>query len=335
MLALLSRRPGGPETLVLEDTPDPRPGPGQVLLAVKACGVNYPDLLIIEDRYQFKPQRPFAPGGEVSGIVEAVGDGVDGLQIGDRVIGSSGWGGMAEKIALDAIRCIPMPEAMPFDEAAAFIMTYGTSYHALKDRAGLKPGETLLVLGAAGGVGLAAVELGNAMGARVIAAASSEEKVALARKHGADEGIVYSADPSGKEGAKALADQFKAACGPDGADVVYDPVGGDYAEAALRAIAWEGRFLVVGFPAGIPKIPMNLPLLKSCQIVGVFWGAFAQRDPKANAQNTRELFDLYARGAIRPVISERVPLARASEAIAALGARKAMGKIVITMDGAR
>ena len=334
MLALLSKQPGGPETLVLESVAEPSPKPGEVLLAVKACGVNYPDALIIEDRYQFKPERPFAPGSEVSGIVEAVGEGVPFLKAGDRVIGSCGWGGMAEKLALSADRCIPMPDAMPFDEAAAFVMTYGTSYHALKDRAGLKAGETLLVLGAAGGVGLAAVELGKAMGTRVIAAASSDEKAALAKQHGADESIVYPAGPFDRDGLKALAEQFKAACGPNGADVIYDPVGGDYSEASLRAIAWEGRFLVVGFPAGIPKLSLNLPLLKSCQIVGVFWGAFAKRDPKANAANLRELLDLYAGGKIRPVISERVPLARAGEAIAALSARKALGKIVVTMNRA-
>jgi NADPH2:quinone reductase len=334
MLALLSKQPGGPETLVLESVAEPRPNPGEVLLAVQACGVNYPDALIIEDRYQFKPERPFAPGSEVSGIIEAVGEGVTFLKVGDRVIGSCGWGGMAEKLAISASRCIPMPDRMPFDEAAAFVMTYGTSYHALKDRAQLKAGETLLVLGAAGGVGLAAVELGRAMGARIIAAVSSEEKAALARQHGAEESIVYAPGPLDKESAKALSEQFKQACGPNGADVIYDPVGGDYSEAALRAIAWEGRFLVVGFPAGIPKIPLNLPLLKSCQIVGVFWGAFAKRDPKANAANLRELLELYARGTIRPVISERVPLARAGEAIATLSARKAMGKIVVTMNGA-
>jgi NADPH2:quinone reductase len=241
---------------------------------------------------------------------------------------------MAEKLAIAADRCIPMPDGMPFDEAAAFIFTYGTSYHALKDRAQLQRGETLLVLGAAGGVGLAAVELGKAMGARVIAAASSEDKLALAKAHGAETGLVYASGAIDKDGAKALADQFKAACGPGGADVIYDPVGGDYSEAALRAIAWEGRFLVVGFPAGIPKIPLNLPLLKSCQIVGVFWGAFTQRDPAANAANIRELMDLYARGAIRPTISDRVPLARAGEAIAALAGRKAKGKIVVTIEAA-
>jgi len=334
MLALLSRQPGGPETLVLESVAEPRPNPGEVLLAVRACGVNYPDALIIEDRYQFKPERPFAPGSEVSGIVEAVGEDVSFLKVGDRVIGSCGWGGMAEKLAISADRCIPMPDKMPFDEAAAFVMTYGTSYHALKDRARLKAGETLLVLGAAGGVGLAAVELGKTMGARVIAAVSSEEKAALARRHGAEESIVYAPGPLDKEGAKALTEQFKQVCGPNGADVIYDPAGGDYSEAALRAIAWEGRFLVVGFPAGIPKIPLNLPLLKSCQIIGVFWGAFAKRDPKANAANLRELLDLYVGDTIKPVISERIPLANAGEAIAALSARKAMGKIVVIINGA-
>jgi NADPH2:quinone reductase len=334
MLALLSRQPGGPETLRLETMPDPKPGRGEVVLSVRACGVNYPDVLIIEDRYQFKPKRPFSPGGEVSGIVEAVGEDVTTLKVGDRVIGSALWGGMAEKIRIEARRCIPMPDSMPFDEAAAFIMTYGTSIHALKDRAALRPGETLVVLGAAGGVGLAAVELGKAMGARVIAAASSAEKVDLARAHGADEGLVYPAGPLDKAGAKAFTDALKAVCGMDGANVIYDPVGGDYSEAALRAIAWEGRFLVVGFPAGIPKLPLNLTLLKSCQVVGVFWGAFAERDPAANAENTRELFALYERGAIRPTISDRVPLERAEEAIAALAGRRAMGKIVVTMGAA-
>ena len=332
MKALLSTGPGGPETLVLQDRPEPKPGPGEVLLRVKACGVNFPDVLIIQDLYQFKPPRPFAPGSEVSGIVEALGEGVETLKIGDRVIGSAGWGGMAEKLVLTAGRCIPMPDAMPFDVAAAFIMTYGTSHHALKDRAQLKPGETLLVLGAAGGVGLAAIELGKAAGAHVVAAASSAEKAVLAKAHGADIAIVYPQGPFDKDGSKALTELFKEACGKNGADVIYDPVGGAYAEAALRAIAWEGRFLVVGFPAGIPKIPLNLPLLKSCQIVGVFWGAFAQREPERNRVNNRELMALYAQGAITPEISERFPLARAGEAIAKLANRQAMGKLVVTID---
>jgi NADPH2:quinone reductase len=310
MKAMLSRSAGGPETLRLEELPDPRPGPGEVLLAVKACGVNYPDVLIIEDRYQYKPPRPFAPGGEVAGAIESVGPGVTQFKPGDRVIGSTISGGMSEKVAVPAEVCIAMPDAMPFDEASALVLTYGTSIYALKDRGGLKKGDTLLVLGAAGGVGISAVELGKAYGARVIAAVSSEDKA----------------------GAKALADLFKQACGDKGADVIYDPVGGDYSEAALRAIAWEGRFLVVGFPAGIARLPLNLTLLKSCQVVGVFWGAFTRRDPAANAANIAELMRLYTKGAIRPVVSERYPLARAGEAIARLAARKAMGKIVVTME---
>jgi NADPH:quinone reductase len=314
-----------------EGDADPVPGAGEVLIAVKACGVNYPDVLIIEDRYQFKPPRPFPPGGEVAGVVESVGAGVTGLKAGDRVIGSSIAGGMAEKLALPAERCIAMPATMPFDEASALVLTYGTSIHALKDRAKLQKGETLLVLGAAGGVGISAVELGKAFGARVVAAASSEEKLALAKAHGADGGVVYPPGPFDKAGARALADLFKGACGEKGADVIYDPVGGDYSEAALRSIAWEGRFLVVGFPAGIPRLPLNLTLLKGCQVVGVFWGDFTRRNPAGNAANIAELMQLYAKGAIKPVISECYPLARAGEAIARLASRSAMGKIVVTM----
>lgn len=330
MKALLSKAPGGPSTLVLEDLPDPTPGEGEVVLDVKAVGVNYPDVLIIEDKYQFKPARPFSPGGELSGVVSAVGPGVKSLKVGDRVIGSCGWGGMAEKVALAEGRCIPIPDAMPFDQAAAFIMTYGTSHYALKERAALKAGETLLVLGAAGGVGLAAVELGKAAGARVIAAVSSPDKADVARAHGADDTVVYPKGPFDKEGAKALADLFKQACGPNGADVIYDAVGGDYAEASLRAIGWEGRFLVIGFPAGIPKIPLNLTLLKSCQIVGVFWGAFVAREPKRNAEHVAELMALYEKGAIRPHVSATYPLAEGAQAIQHLADRKATGKVVVT-----
>ncbi len=332
MKAMLSKRPGGPETLELEELPDPVPADGEVVIAVKACGVNFPDTLIIEDRYQFKPPRPFAPGGEVAGVVAAVGANVTAFKPGDRVIGSSIWGGMAEKISVAAGRCIAMPANMPFDEASALVLTYGTTIHALKDRARLQRGETLLVLGAAGGVGIAAVELGKAMGARVIAAASSPEKVDLARQHGADAGVVYPRGPFDKEGTRALADLFKGACGEGGADVIYDPVGGDYTEAALRAIAWEGRHLVVGFPAGIPRLPLNLALLKGCQIVGVFWGAFTRHDPQGNAANIAELMQLYATGQIKPAVSERYPLSQAGAAIARLSARAAMGKIVVTME---
>ncbi|HEX5959539.1 MAG TPA: NADPH:quinone oxidoreductase family protein [Hyphomicrobiaceae bacterium] len=332
MKAMLSKRPGGPETLELEELPDPMPADGEVVIDVKACGVNFPDTLIIEDRYQFKPPRPFAPGGEVAGVVAALGAGVTAFKPGDRVIGSTLWGGMAEKLSVAAARCTPMPANMPFDEASALVLTYGTTIHALKDRARLQPAETLLVLGAAGGVGIAAVELGKTMGARVIAAASSEEKVDLARQHGADAGVVYPRGPFDKEGTRALADLFKGACGERGADVIYDPVGGDYTEAALRAIAWEGRHLVVGFPAGIPRLPLNLALLKGCQIVGVFWGAFARHDPQGNAANIAELMQLYGRGQIKPAVSERYPLAQAGAAIARLSARAAMGKIVVTME---
>ena len=332
MKALLSKSVGGPDTLVIEDLPGPLPKPGQAVIQVKACGVNYPDVLIIEDLYQFKPSRPFAPGGEVSGVVKAIGEGVTNVKVGQRVLGNTGWGGMAEELALEASRLIPIPDAMPFDEAAAFIMTYGTSYYGLKDRGFLKPGQTLLVLGAAGGVGLAAVELGKAMGARVIAAASSQAKVDLCLKHGADAGVVYPMGPFDKDGAKALANQFKEACGEGGANVVYDGVGGDYAEAAIRCMAWEGRFLVIGFPAGIPRIPLNLALLKSCDIVGVFWGAAVARDPAAHQQNVKALMDLYAAGKIKPYVSERFPLAKAADAITHLASRKAMGKVVVTMD---
>jgi NADPH2:quinone reductase len=323
---------GGPETLVVDEIDEPTAGPGQVLLSVKACGVNYPDVLMIQDMYQFKPPRPFSPGGEVSGVVKALGEGVTNVKVGDRVLASTGSGGMAEVVALDASRLTPIADAMPFDEAAAFMMTYGTSWYALKDRGYLKPGQTLLVLGAAGGVGLAAVELGKAMGARVIAAASSQEKVDLAIKHGAESGVVYPTGPFDKEGTKALAQLFKDACGPAGWDVAYDAVGGDYAEATIRAAGWGGRFLVIGFPAGIPKVPLNLTLLKSCDIVGVFWGAAVARDPKAHQENVKQLMDMYAEGKIKPYVSERFSLEKAGDAIAHLAARKAMGKVVVVTE---
>ena len=331
MKALLSTAPGGPETLELREIADPVPAAGEVIVAVKACGVNCPDALIIQDLYQFRPPRPFAPGAEIAGIVESVAPDVESIKPGERILAITGWGCMAEKVAVPAARCVRISDAMGFDLAAGFLVIYATSYHALADRAALKPGETLLVLGAAGGVGLAAVELGKAMGARVIAAVSSEAKAELAKAHGADAAMIYPAGPFDKEGAKALAEQFKGAAGKAGADVIYDPVGGDYSEAAIRAIAWQGRHLVVGFHAGIPKLTLNLTLLKGCQIMGVFWGDFARRDPKGHAANVMALLDLYARGAIKPAISERFPLARGGEAIAALAARTAMGKLVVTM----
>ena len=331
MRALLSRAPGGPETLELAEVPDPQPGSGQLLVRVRACAINYPDVLIIEDKYQFKPPRPFAPGGEIAGTVEAIGDGVSGWARGDRLIAMIGHGGLAEKVVVSAQQALALPEGRSFEEGSALILTYATSIHALLDRGRLREGETLLVLGAAGGVGLAAVELGKAFGARVIAAASSEEKAEAARQAGADAAIVYPAGPFDKDASKALAQQFKEAVGGGGADLVYDPVGGDYAEPALRSIAWGGRYLVVGFPAGIPKLPLNLTLLKSCDVCGVFWGAFAARDPEANAAHVRTLFRLWEEGGIAPRVSRTWPLEKGGEAIAHMAARQAVGKLVVTM----
>ena len=331
MKALISTQVGGPETLVLSELPDPRPKAGMAIVEVKAVGVNYPDVLIIEDKYQFKPARPFAPGGEVSGIVKEVGEGVTEVKVGDRVLGNTGWGGMAEQISMDARKLIHIPQGMPIEEAAAFIMTYGTSHYALKWRGHLKPGQTLLVLGAAGGVGLAAVELGKAMGAKVVAAASSQEKVDLAKQHGADEGVVYPTGALDKQQSKDLADAFKAACGGEGADVVYDGVGGDYCEPALRSTAWEGRYLVVGFPAGIPRPPLNLALLKGCDIVGVFWGAWVTKELELYKQSVAELLAYYQAGKIKPHVSAVFPLSRAGEAISHLAERRALGKVVVTV----
>lgn len=322
MKTMLCKQFGPPESLVLEDVDSPAAGPGQVVVTVKACGVNFPDVLVIQDKYQFKPKLPFAAGGEISGVVKELGEGVSNLAVGDRVLASTGFGGFAEELAIPATAAVPIPDSMDFPTAAAFLMTYGTSYYALKDRAHIQPGENLVVLGAAGGVGLAAVELGKAMGAHVIAAASSEEKLAVCREHGADATIDYSTEK--------LKDKMKELTGGKGADVVYDPVGGDYSEAAIRATAWEGRFLVIGFAAGdIPRIPLNLTLLKSCQIVGVFWGAFVGRDPEANKQNTRELFDLFSAGKIKPYVSASYPLERTADALNELGERRAKGKVVV------
>jgi len=331
MKALLSHEPGGPETLRLTELPDLAPRPGELLVRVRAAAVNYPDVLIIEDKYQFKPPRPFAPGGEIGGEIEAVGEGVEGWKPGDRLIAVPGWGGMAEKIVIPAKSAIPLPVGRSFVDGAALLLTYATSIHALYDRGRLQAGQTLLVLGAAGGVGLAAVELGKARGARVIAAVSSEEKAAAAREAGADDAVVYPRGPFDKDGQKALAQLFKDAVGPDGANVIYDPVGGDYAEPALRSIAWEGRYLVVGFPAGIPKLPLNLTLLKSCDVCGVFWGAFAARDPKANEAHVAELFRLWDEGKIRPHVSRTFTLEQGGEAIAAIASRQVIGKLVVEL----
>lgn len=325
---------GGPQTLQLSDVPAPRPGRGQVLVDVKACGVNFPDVLIIEDKYQTKLERPFSPGAEIAGVVRELGDGVTGLRVGDRILAmlTVTWGGMAEQRVLDADSAVKIPDEMPFDEAAAFMLTYGTSYHALKQRAQLTPGDRLLILGAAGGVGLAAIQLGKAMGATVVAAASSQEKVDFCISQGADSGVVYDRGPLGRDGQKVFGAQLKAAGGADGFNVVYDSVGGDYAEPALRACAWEARYLVVGFAAGeIPRLPLNLTLLKGCDIRGVWWGAWLDRNAETHRQNNRDLLDLYKAGKIRPYVSERFPLEAGGDAIAHLASRKALGKVVVTM----
>ena len=332
MRALLSKAPGGPETLEIGDLPDPTPGPGEVVVAVRACAINYPDVLIIEDKYQFKPPRPFAPGGEIAGVVEAVGEGVTDFAPGDRVMGTSGSGGLAEKVSSKAASLYPLPEGRTFEEGSALLLTYGTTIHALVDRGHIKEGDSLLVLGAAGGVGLAAVELGKAFGARVIGAVSSEEKAQAVRDAGADDVIVYGRAPFSKEESKALADAFKEKAGKDGFQLVYDAVGGDYAEPAVRSMGWEGRYLVVGFPAGIPKLPLNLTLLKSCDICGVFWGAFAARDPKANRENIARLFDLWAEGRIAPRVTDTFAFEKGGDAIAKMAARGAIGKLVVRVS---
>lgn len=332
MRALQSLVTGGPETLELRQVPVPQPGPGEVRLRVQAVGVNYPDLLIIADRYQFKPARPFSPGAEVAGVVDALGEGVSAPAPGTRVLAMLGWGGMAEYVTLKATDCFAVPDAMPVDEAAGFLLTYGTSWHALRDRAALRPGETLLVMGAAGGVGLAAVELGRAMGATVIAAVSSPDKLAVAMEAGAHKGVVYPSGPLDREAQRAFSNAIKAEAGAGGVDVIYDPVGGDYAEPALRAIARGGRYLIVGFPAGIPAVPFNLPLLKECDLRGVFWGSHIEHDPQGHRAAVAELLDLYAQGKIRPRIHSRHALQDGGKAIGLLATRGVTGKVVVMVD---
>jgi NADPH2:quinone reductase len=322
MKAVLCKAFGPAETLVLEEIASPEPKKTEVLIDVHAAGVNFPDTLIIEGKYQFKPPFPFSPGGEAAGVVSAVGEKVSHLKVGDRVMALTGWGSFAEQVAVPGYNVMPIPAAMDFNSAAAFGMTYGTSMHALKQRANLQPGETLLVLGASGGVGLAAVEIGKALGARVIAAASSAEKLAVAKAAGADELIDYSASN--------LKEEVKRLTGGQGADVIYDPVGGDLFDQAIRSIAWNGRLLVVGFASGrIPELPVNLCLLKGAAVLGVFWGAFAQRQPQDNAANFAQLFAWHAEGKIQPLVSQVFPLAQAAEAINTLGQRKAVGKLVV------
>lgn len=325
MKAVLCKKLGPPEDLVVEDIPSLVPNAGQVVVAVKAAGVNFPDTLIIQGKYQFKPEPPFSPGGEVAGVVKELGANVTGVKVGDRVIAAATFGGFAEEMLCDADRLTPIPDSMDFVPASAFLLTYGTSYHALKDRAQLKAGETLLVLGASGGVGLAAVQLGKAMGARVIAAASSDAKLDVCRQNGADDVINYASDD--------LRARVKALTAGKGVDVIYDPVGGPYSEPALRDMAWNGRFLVVGFAAGdIPKVPLNLALLKGCSIVGVFWGAFTRNEPENNRRNNEELIELFVQGKVKPHIHATYPLARTAEALNEVLYKRVSGKIVLVTD---
>ena len=332
MKALLCTQYGPPEDMELREIPSPVPGRDQVLIAVKACGVNFPDVLMLADKYQFRPTLPFPPGGEVAGVVKALGEGADGLKVGDRVAVSIGHGGFAEEVLADARRCVPIAANVDFDVASAFIVTYGTSYYALNDRARLKSGEHLVVLGAAGGVGSAAVELGVAMGAKVIAGASTQEKVDHAIKHGATSGFVYPKLPLSRDQQKAMSDRIKELTGGKGADVLYDPVGDQYAEPSLRAMNWAGRYLVIGFAAGeIPKIPLNLTLLKGCDVLGVFWGMATQRDPKHATESLKEIMRMISEGKLHPSISAKFPLPEGDKSIRMLMDRKATGKVVVTI----
>ena len=325
MNAWLCTDPIGVEALSWQELPTPEPKPGEVRVAIRAASLNFPDLLIVQNKYQMKPPLPFVPGSEYAGVVEAVGDGVAHLKVGDAVAAFTGTGGFATHACVSAAQVMPLPVGFAFDDAAAFILTYGTTHHALLDRAALKAGETVLVLGAAGGVGTAAIQIAKAVGARVIAAASSDEKCALCKTLGADATINYS-QPKLREALKALTDG-------KGPDVVFDPVGGDLAEPVFRSIAWRGRYLVIGFAqGGIPALPLNLALLKGASIVGVFWGDFARREPRANARALGELAQWYAQGRVKPVIDQRLPMAQLPQAFARMGTRKVHGKLVMTNE---
>jgi NADPH2:quinone reductase len=322
MKAVLCKVYGPPESLAIEEVPSPTPGQGEVAISVKAASVNFPDVLIIQNKYQVKPPLPFSPGSELAGVVKSVGAGVTAFKPGDAVMAIIGYGAFAEEVKADAARVMPIPTGMGFASAAAFGLTYATSEHALCDRGALQPGETLLVLGAAGGVGIAAIEIGKVLGARVIACASTDEKLAVCREHGADDTINYATED--------LRERIKTLTEGKGADVVYDPVGGAYTELALRSIAWRGRLLVVGFAAGdIPKIPLNLTLLKGCSIVGVFWGEFTRREPQRFAEAMKKLGRWFAEGKLKPHVSRTFPLERAADALALMAERKVKGKVVL------
>jgi len=324
MKAVVCKQFGPPESLVIEELPSPAAGAGEVVVSVKAASLNFPDVLIIQNKYQFKPPLPFTPGSEISGVVKEVGEGVRGFKPGGRVIAFTPYGAFAEEVKVEAARLVPIPEGMDFNSAAAFLMTYGTSDHALRDRGALRAGETLLVLGAAGGVGLAAIEIGKAIGARVIACASSVDKLKVCSEHGADAGINYASED--------LRERIKELTAGKGVDVVYDAVGGPYTEPALRSVTWRGRLLVVGFAAGdIPKIPLNLPLLKGSSVVGVFWGDFTRREPKAFADSISQLGKWFREGKLKPHVSQTFPLEQAVDALKLMAARKVTGKVVLTV----
>jgi NADPH2:quinone reductase len=324
MKAVLCKQFGPPDSLVIEDLPSPKAGAGEAVISVKAASLNFPDVLIIQNKYQFKPPLPFSPGSELAGVVKEVGEGVKGFRPGDKVIAFTTYGAFAEEVKTEASRLVPLPEKMDFVSGAAFLLTYATTDHALRDRAALAAGETLLVLGAAGGVGLAAIEIGKVLGARVIACASSEDKLAVCRSHGADATINYSSED--------LRERIKMLTDGKGVDVVYDPVGGQYTEPAFRSLAWRGRHLVVGFAAGeIPKLPLNLALLKGASLVGVFWGDFARRQPKEFAHSIRQLGQWYAEGKLKPHVSRTLPLEKAVEALKLMAARQVKGKLVLTV----
>jgi NADPH2:quinone reductase len=323
MKAVLCTKFGPPESLEYVDVPSPTAGPGEVVVSLRAASVNFPDVLIIENKYQFKPPLPFSPGSELGGVVKTVGEGVTDVAPGDRVMAFTVHGAFAEEVKLERSRVLPIPDGMSFETAAALLLTYGTMDHALRDRGQLAAGETVLVLGASGGIGIASIEVAKALGARVIACASSDDKLQACVEHGADAVVNYSSED--------LRERIKLLTEGRGADVIVDPVGGPYTEPALRSIAWRGRLLVVGFAAGdIPKVPLNLALLKGCSIVGVFWGDFLRREPAAFRDSVRQLGEWYAAGKLRPHVSARFPLSRTAEAISLMAQRKAVGKIVVT-----
>ena len=330
MKAFLCKEFGPVDSHAVEEIEDPVAGPGQVVVDIKATGISFPDVLIVQGLYQFKPPFPFSPGSEISGVVSSVGEGVTMHKVGDRVMGSIGSGGLREKGVYLEQQLMPLPESMDFNTAAGFPLNYGTTYHAFKQRGELKEGQSVLVLGAGGGLGITAIHIAKAMGARVIAAASSQEKIDLCKKEGADEGIIYERDMD-RDLQKKFSDEIKELTG-GGVDMIYDLVGGDYAEPALRAIARHGKYLVIGFTAGIPKMPLNLTLLKECQIVGVFWGQFAAIDHAENAQNFKELFELHAEGKIKPFVTETYSLEESAKAIKTLEDRKVLGKVVVNME---